>query len=138
MVAVCVQREDGAVLLTQRAADKEFAFGWEFPGGSALAGESSRNAASRELREESGLDVLPSTLTLIDRFVETSAVLDFYVVRATSNAEVTLQQSEVMAAEWVPPAEVLRRLNAGAMADPWIARLDSLWPSTTLALSIVP
>ncbi|MBG6191682.1 8-oxo-dGTP pyrophosphatase MutT (NUDIX family) [Arthrobacter sp. CAN_A212] len=125
-------------MLTQRAADKEFAFGWEFPGGSALAGESSRNAASRELREESGLDVLPSTLTLIDRFVETSAVLDFYVVRATSNAEVTLQQSEVMAAEWVPPAEVLRRLNAGAMADPWIARLDSLWPSTTLALSIVP
>ncbi|GAA1115776.1 hypothetical protein GCM10009582_11320 [Arthrobacter flavus] len=53
-------------------------------------------------------------------------------------AEVILQQSEVMAAEWVPLGEVLRRLNAGVMADPWIARLDSLWPSTTLALSIVP
>lgn len=32
IVAVCVQREDGAVLLTQRAATKEFSFGWEFPG----------------------------------------------------------------------------------------------------------
>lgn len=137
IVSVCVQRDDGALLLTQRAADKEFAFGWEFPGGSALAAETSRDAASRELREESGLDVVPPTLKLIGRFVEDSALLDFYVARVSSNAEVVLQQSEVIASEWVTPEEVIRRLDANLMADPWIARLESLWPSITGALITV-
>jgi len=136
IVAICVQRADGAVLMTQRAAEKEYPFRWEFPGGSALAGESSRNAASRELQEESGLDVVPTALTLIGRFIETSALLDFYVARIPCGSEVTLQQSEVMAAEWVPPNEVVRRLTAGMMADPWIARLDSLWPSIKSTLDL--
>jgi 8-oxo-dGTP pyrophosphatase MutT (NUDIX family) len=85
VVAVCMQRVDGAVLLTQRAATKEFAFAWEFPGGSALAGESSRHAASRELREETGFDVEPLKLIPIGRFVEDAALLDFYVARVTGN-----------------------------------------------------
>ena len=44
IVATCVFRDDGTVLLTQRAPGKEFGRGWEFPGGSALAGETSRVA----------------------------------------------------------------------------------------------
>jgi len=131
IVAVCVQRRDGAVLLTQRSANKEeYPFGWEFPGGSALAGESSREAASRELREETGLEVPPAALTPVGRFAEVSALLDFYVAGKLSSPELTLQHSEVMAAEWVPPEEVIRRLRAGVMADPWVARLESLWPAT--------
>lgn len=52
VVGVCVERSDGSVLLTQRSAEKEeFPFAWEFPGGSAIAGESSREAAGRELLE---------------------------------------------------------------------------------------
>ncbi|WP_434992233.1 NUDIX hydrolase [Arthrobacter sp. Ld5] len=135
VAAVCVQREDGAVLLTQRSADREFPLGWEFPGGSALAGESSRSAASRELREESGLEIEASGLTLIGRFTETAAFLDFYLARVPRDAETTLQHSEVRAAEWVRPREVERRLGAGMMADPWVARLDSLWSPTKRALS---
>lgn len=137
IVAVCVQREDGAVLLTQRAATKEFPLGWEFPGGSALAGETSRQAASRELLEETGIDVPPSALTPVDRFVEASALLDFYTAREPANAVLRLQQSEVMAAEWVSCEEVIRRLGAGLLADPWVARLDSLWPPTTRMLEPV-
>jgi len=137
IVAVCVQREDGAVLLTQRSASKkEFPFAWEFPGGSALSGESSRDAASRELREEAGIDVSPSALTFVGRFAEASALLDFYIARHPSNVELTLQQSEVMAAEWVTPQVVVCRLSAGVMADPWNARLDSLWLPATRALDM--
>lgn len=134
VVAVCVQRNEGAVLLTQRAANKEFAFGWEFPGGSALCGESSRHAASRELREETGLDVEPLTLTLIGRFVENAALLDFYVAHVSGDSALTLQPGEVMAAEWVTPEGVIRRMRAGAMAEPWTARLNSLWPTIRHAL----
>jgi 8-oxo-dGTP diphosphatase len=38
VAAACVVRRDADVLLTQRAAHKEFPLAWEFPGGSALAG----------------------------------------------------------------------------------------------------
>ncbi|MGV3733058.1 MAG: NUDIX hydrolase [Microcella sp.] len=137
IVATCVQRNDGALLLTQRSANKkEFPFAWEFPGGSALSGEASRDAASRELREETGIEVAPPALTLVGRFAEASALLDFYVARHPSKAKLALQQSEVMAAEWVTPQEVVRRLSAGLMADPWIARLNSLWLPTTRALDV--
>ena len=135
IVAVCTYREDGTVLLTQRAASKsEFPFAWEFPGGSALTGESSREAAARELREETGIDVPHSDLTLVDRFTEQSALLDIYVAREPATAELTLQESEVMAAEWVTPEEVTRRLDTGLMAAPWIARLGSLWTPILRAL----
>ena len=137
IVAVCLQREDGAVLLAQRAATKEFPFGWEFPGGSALSGETSRQAASRELGEETGVEIPPSELTPIDRFVEAAALLDFYTAHAPANTELRLQQSEVVAAEWVPLEEVDRRRCAGLMADPWSARLDALWPLARQALRTV-
>lgn len=130
IVAVCVHRDDGAILITQRAAEKEFALGWEFPGGSALAGESSQEAAARELREETGLAVSPGELILIERFVETSALLDFYVAKAPARSTLSLQVSEVAAAQWVSTKEVERRLEQGLMAEPWIARLATLWPLT--------
>ncbi|WP_418909764.1 hypothetical protein [Arthrobacter antioxidans] len=90
------------------------------------------------MREETGLGVDPCTLTLVGRFVKTSALLDLYVARVTSDAELTSQQSEVLAADWVTPEEVDRRLDAGVMADSWNARLNSLRPSTTRALTIAP
>lgn len=128
IVTVCVHRNDGTVLLTQRAASKTvFPLCWEFPGGNALARESSHDAARRELREETGLDVPPSALTLVDRFVEQSALIDFYIASEPTNSVLVLQQSEVAAAEWVTPEEVMRRLNAGMMADPWTRLLDSPW-----------
>lgn len=134
IVAVCVQREDGSILLTQRAASKQFAFGWEFPGGSALTGESSPDAASRELREEAGLEVEPSHLMPVGRYAEASAFLDFYIASVRSDVALRLQQSEVMAAQWVVPDEVNRLLDEGLMAGPWTARLNSLWPSINRGL----
>ncbi|MBO5484244.1 MAG: NUDIX hydrolase [Lachnospiraceae bacterium] len=53
-----VSRPDGKILITQRAMDKEWAPGWwEVSGGAALAGEDSRDAVLREIKEETGLDV---------------------------------------------------------------------------------
>lgn len=53
-----VVRTDGKFLITKRAMDKAWAPGWwEISGGAAMAGESSKDAVVREIKEETGLDV---------------------------------------------------------------------------------
>lgn len=53
-----VVRPDGRFLITQRVMTKSWAPGWwEVSGGAAMAGEESREAVIREVKEETGLDV---------------------------------------------------------------------------------
>lgn len=53
-----VAHRDGRFLITKRVMTKAWAPGWwEVPGGAAQAGEESRDAVLREIREETGLDV---------------------------------------------------------------------------------
>ena len=53
-----IRRTDGRFLITQRAMDKAWAPGWwEVSGGAAMAGEDSKEAVIREIKEETGLDV---------------------------------------------------------------------------------
>ena len=53
-----VQNLEGKYLVTRRSLDKEWAAGWwELPGGGVNAGEDSKDAVIREIKEEVGLDV---------------------------------------------------------------------------------
>ena len=53
-----VARPDGKFLITKRVMSKHWAPGWwEVSGGAAMAGEESKDAVVREVREETGLDV---------------------------------------------------------------------------------
>lgn len=53
-----VQHRDGRFLITRRVMTKAWAPGWwEVSGGAAQAGESSKEAVLREVREETGLDM---------------------------------------------------------------------------------
>ena len=133
VAAVCVVRPDGCLLLTQRSVTKDFPLAWEFAGGSALAGETSAQAAARELREETGLVVAPEALVWVGRHVETSALVDLYVAPAPEDAALRLDSVEVHAARWVRPEDVVVRLETGQMAAPWTGRLLSLWPGVVRA-----
>lgn len=133
VATTCVVRPDGRVLMTRRAAGKEFPMTWEFPGGSALAGESGLAAAARELREETGVVVDGSEVHLVGRSVEGIALVDLYVAAVPGWPEVRVAPDEVDRAEWVTMAEARRRHAAGEMAHPWTARLATAWPALTAA-----
>ncbi|QKJ19002.1 NUDIX hydrolase [Microbacterium hominis] len=126
VASVCVVRPDGLVLMTRRAAVKDWALCWEFPAGSALAGESSAEGAARELAEETGVAVEPGALIPVGRVVEPTALFDLYVVHLPGDPALALDPDEVCESAWVPLAEAMRRSAAGEMAGPWVPRLEVL------------
>jgi len=132
--SVCAVRADGRVLISQRAAVKDFALDWEFAAGSALAGETSREAAVRELREETGLSASGPALTFVGRCVEASALFDVYVAHDVDPAMLMLDPDEVAASEWVTLDDVRARYRAGLFAAPWVARFEALWPALVAAV----
>ena len=80
-------------------------------GGSAVAGDDSRTAAMREVREEIGLTVdlhgVRSKLTLHTP----SCINDWYLLTMDIDpAALTLQASEVQAVRWATQAEIQRMI----------------------------
>lgn len=128
MVATCVVRSDGLVLLTRRAATKTFPFLWEIPGGSVLAGETGTQAAVRELREETGLVVDEGALERVGRGVESASFLDVHVATVPGRPPLVLDPAEVDAAAWVTWADVEAHRAAGRMPAPWVGCFAPLWP----------
>lgn len=126
VASVVVVRGDGLVLMTRRAAAKDWGLCWEFPAGSALAGETSVEAASRELAEEAGVRVETDELALAGRLVERTALFDVYVAHVPGDPALVLDPDEVCESAWVTFAEALRRAAAGDMAGPWVPRLERL------------
>ena len=57
VVAAVIERQ-GSYLVCQRPFEKRHGGLWEFPGGKLLDGEGVKEAASRELHEELGVDVV--------------------------------------------------------------------------------
>ncbi len=98
---------DGKLLITKRHPKKIWGNMWECTGGSALASESSKHSAARELAEEVGVVADPEELELLDiirikdRFVDT-----YVVVRNLETADLTLQAEEVIDAKFVDFTEL--------------------------------
>lgn len=128
VVGVCPVRADGRVLVTRRAVSKDWPLDWEFPAGSALAGEDSPTAAARELQEETGLSVAHDDLVLLRRLVEPTAFFDVFTARVEDPEVLDLEPSEVCDARWVDLDEVVRMRDAGDFADPWLPRLEVVLP----------
>jgi mutator protein MutT len=134
VAATCAIRPDGHVLMTRRAAIKDHPLMWEFPAGSALAGETSAECAARELEEETGVRVRAADLVLVQRFREPTALFDFYVARVGADLSLRPDPEEVHEAEWVSLEEAERRYRGGRMATPWTPRLDAMWEALVGAL----
>lgn len=105
----------GKYLITQRSPNKGYALMWEHTGGSALAGDSSLEAAIREVKEETGLDLLPRNG---NRLLSMKARTDFYDVwlfkQAISLDDIVLQEGETIAARLATKEEILQMIYEGS------------------------
>ena len=116
VVHVCIFNSSGEMLLQRRQLTK---FGW--PGlwdvtasGSAIAGETSGDAAAREMREELGLvlDFSDKRPALTIHFPEGFG--DVYLLeRDLDISSLTLQTEEVLAVKWASEAEIMELIDRG-------------------------
>lgn len=122
VVHVCIINSKNEMLIQRR---QPFKYGWPnmwdlTVGGSAVAGDTSSQAAERELFEELGLkidlsDTMPSfTITFPEGFD------DFYIVkREVEISELALQKEEVRAIKWAGKEEILRMQEEGTFIPYW-------------------
>ena len=102
VVQIMTVNDNGEILLTQRVSEKTSGGKWECSGGCAVAGENSREAAARELYEETGIHTFPDEISLEWTLTTDSMLRDFYFVyKDVPLEELMLQSAEVCAAKWV-------------------------------------
>lgn len=107
IVCVWVYDGRGRILLTRRAPEKSFAGTWENSGGAAQAGESSLEAITRELREETGIHADPADFELIGTRRDRDAFFDFYCLKNDTPIEnIVLQQGETSDVKWATFEEI--------------------------------
>jgi 8-oxo-dGTP diphosphatase len=102
-VAACIVRDaHGRILMARRRPDQMSPGTWEIPGGKIEPGEDARDAAARELKEETGLDahgLRPFTRYTHD-FGSRSIDLELFCATGWSGAPVG---RENQALDWVRP-----------------------------------
>lgn len=132
VVAAVIVR-DGAVLACRRAAHKDAAGRWEFPGGKVEAGEAPEAALARELREE--LDVEVRVGALLDRTVTGRVDLACYAATLLGRAPTASTDHDAL--EW----RVTGALAGLDWADadlPVVARLTGLDAEALAAATTEP
>lgn len=115
VIHICIFNSDGKMLIQQRQPfKKSFPGKWDVSvGGSAVAGENSRQAASRELYEELGIshDFLHDRPMLTVHFER--GFDDVYVIhKDIAVSELKLQPEEVQAAKWRTEMKYIRLSTA--------------------------
>lgn len=105
--------QKGHVLLIHNLAMKDPKKSyWGFPKGHLNHGESSREAALREVQEETGLEVEIINKVGEDKYVFTSKegkvfkVVTFYLME-TKSLKISIQEEELLGAQWFDPEEAL-------------------------------
>ncbi|MBQ5335262.1 MAG: NUDIX hydrolase [Oscillospiraceae bacterium] len=112
IVSILTLRPDGRLLITRRAPQKSYAGRWEISGGCVQAGESLRQAAVRELWEETG--ILCGTAQLEPRGYHRGRNVHFcyfLLRRDVPLSALRMQRGETDAAEFVTPAEFRKRMR---------------------------
>lgn len=118
IVAVWVVNRRGELLITLRSPEKkEYPNTWENPGGAVLAGETSRQGAARELREETGIAAEEAQLKFLTTRRTESAFVDTYLL-FWQGEEVTLQPGETAAAKWLTLKQLKQAAEEGQLAKP--------------------
>lgn len=110
VVNICIINSDNKMLIQKRTDNKEVwpSFWQVTASGSAISGETSQQAAHRELFEEVGIDYdFKNTVPKVSTASPTS-FRDFYILHENVDInKLVLQKEEVSAVKWAGKEEIL-------------------------------
>ena len=104
-----VLNEKKEVLLTKRHPQKpSYPLYWEPTGGGVVKGEDSKDAAIREVFEETGIAIEEKNLNYMGRYIGDTYMIDTYIYFLEGNPypELKLQKEEVIDYRWVSVDEL--------------------------------
>lgn len=112
IVVGCFIEVNGKILMLKRNNDKHLGGKWGIVNGKAEKGETPKEAMAREIKEESGLSILPKQLTLLKTYMVNQGLYDFdapiYILKIDKQFEVKLNPNEHSEYKWVTPDEFLK------------------------------
>lgn len=128
-VHVWIVNSRGEILLQRRSPDKTVCPNlWSVCGGGVLSGETSYEAAKREVLEEIGIDINGAAMEPVGRAQEPDewgSLVDVWLVKSDFPiSEVEFQLSEVCDAKWADLAEITRLVEEGKFAPNVLFALD--------------
>jgi isopentenyldiphosphate isomerase len=109
----------GEYLIQKRDKDKPLWPGmWAATGGAAIAGETSREAALREVEEELGIRPDPEQMVLLARIKRENFFTDIWSLRQEIDlCDIVMQQGEVCAVRWASRDEIEQLLLVGEFVN---------------------
>ena len=114
VIHVWLQNSKGQFLITKRSPNKGFPNMWECTGGSALAGDDSLSAAMREVKEETGLTLIPENGKVILSGISTDYFYDIWVFQQDFELkEVVLLEGETCDVRYATAEEILKMQQEG-------------------------
>ena len=116
LVTVMTVNGSGEILLTKRADGKKNAGLWELTTGHAQAGETGREAAVRELCEETGIRTEKAALDYRGDIKVQHCIFSLYLLKKdVPKNEIQLRKGETADAKWVTPSELLQMHRDGVL-----------------------
>ena len=127
VVHVWIRNSRGEYLISKRTPNKPYPNLWECTGGSVLAGETSLQAALREVREELGITLLPENGRIIRSGIRRDDFFDVWLFQHDADIQsVVLQEGETCDAKWATK-ESLMKLWAEGELVPTLGYIDWLF-----------
>lgn len=130
MVQIHLYTPERNFLMQKRSAKKKYYPGqWDLTGGRVQAGESSRNAIAREVKEELGLSLIPEGPKLLARFClpQYHVLQDIYAQECSIRLEdCILQEEEVEQVRFVEPEEYFFLLKMNK-SEEYLSMLRAWW-----------
>jgi len=118
VVNIWIKNDQNEFLITQRSINKSHPLMWECTGGSAIKGETSIDAAIREVKEELGITLSKDNATFIGNttryYPNCPDILDVWLFKTNiSIKEIKIQKEEVNDVMWATKENIIKLYDEG-------------------------